>query len=539
MAGSPAGSPSAPSAATAASRASGSPVGAPSRPTSTAPLVAVSPSSPSAQAGRLGDGDVTVVDESEQCWHRRGVGQSRSELGRAAPHREGAGRRPRRTRPASRSAADQRTSAARAAARTRSSPSWVGVVEPCDVGGVECLPVPEGGELGGAGDGSRAGHGNRPLMAMTRPAKIVAITAAMRKPVAPISTIVRTSAQPRRSGGDARVVAAPRTASTAWQAEGWVNPATPAPRAPTPRAPSRGGEVANLIVRAPESHDRPPHGAALAAGIAGGTAAGTVSVSGSALGGVARRRRQFWRRQRRHAAIAWVLSGPRSAPRRRDRGRFRGAPAVRDHLAGLLHTARPLSGAIDGAPPTRTGGTSNSDHARLHSRPQPLGALHRVARSRSRHREAHRRGRVPQRQREPDVQHAVDAAVAERREVCRADAARLHGASRRAADQGGRGVPRRARVRQASGWGTASSRSTATMSPRCRSSGPSCNSTVPATRSHSPSTMRARLERRRSLPGAWWAKGPEAQVCPRGSSAGTACRGSRPRSSSIINSRST
>ena len=58
-------------------------------------------------------------------------------------------------------------------------------------------PMAESGELGRACDRARVGHGNRPLMAMTRPAKIVAMTAATRKPVNPTRNTMRTSAIPR------------------------------------------------------------------------------------------------------------------------------------------------------------------------------------------------------------------------------------------------------------------------------------------------------------------------------------------------------
>ncbi len=59
--------------------------------------------------------------------------------------------------------------------------------------------VAEGGELGGAGDGARVAHGSRPLIAMTRPANTVAITAATRKPVKPTRSSMRTNAVPRRA----------------------------------------------------------------------------------------------------------------------------------------------------------------------------------------------------------------------------------------------------------------------------------------------------------------------------------------------------
>ena len=72
-----------------------------------------------------------------------------------------------------------------------------GALQSFDVGEREGVTVAEGRELGRTCDRARVGHGNRPLMAMTRPAKIVATTAATRNPVNPTRNTSRTSAMPR------------------------------------------------------------------------------------------------------------------------------------------------------------------------------------------------------------------------------------------------------------------------------------------------------------------------------------------------------
>ena len=55
----------------------------------------------------------------------------------------------------------------------------------------------EGGELGRTRDRARVGHGNRPLIAMTMPAKTLATTAATMNPVTPTRKTIRTTAIPR------------------------------------------------------------------------------------------------------------------------------------------------------------------------------------------------------------------------------------------------------------------------------------------------------------------------------------------------------
>ena len=148
--------------------------------------------------GRFHDGDVGIVEQVEHGGNDRGVsGHRRRELGDAAAHRRcgiGTCTGPRGEGVAG-CAADER--AERGGAHV-----WVGVTsgggrQPIDVRACDGGPVTEGGELGRTRDRARVGHGNRPLIAITMPAQMLATTAATMKPVTPTRTTMRATAIPR------------------------------------------------------------------------------------------------------------------------------------------------------------------------------------------------------------------------------------------------------------------------------------------------------------------------------------------------------
>ena len=198
----------------------------PARATAPAPM-ATSPSSPSAHAAASTTVTSAIVEQVEHGGDDRGVsGHRRRELGDAAAHRRcgiGTGTGPRGEGVAG-CAADER-------AERGGAHAWVGVTVAADASrstSARCDggPVTEGGELGRTRDRARVGHGNRPLIAMTRPAKMVATTAATRKPVTPTRTTMRDQ-RPSRGAPPAHPRAGPgarRTAPSAWQAEGRVYP---------------------------------------------------------------------------------------------------------------------------------------------------------------------------------------------------------------------------------------------------------------------------------------------------------------------------
>ena len=149
----------------------------------------------------------------------------------------------------------------------------------------------ESGELGRACDRARVGHGNRPLMAMTRPAKIVAITAATRKPGEPDEehhADQRHAAAGRRARRSA-TEGARRATPGAWQAEGQVYPSNSRLLVRSSYRCDRGGAIGRDIPNLPV-RDRSRM---------------TEPIPGSAAPRPSRRSRA---RNRRHTVVAVVLS---------------------------------------------------------------------------------------------------------------------------------------------------------------------------------------------------------------------------------------
>ncbi len=200
IAGSASGSPRAPSAATAASRAErvAMVVDDTSQSRHRAGSDGYVSELTDRPRGRFHDGDVGVVEQVEHCGDDRGVrGHRRRELGDAAAHRWcgiGTCTRPRGEGVAGR-AADER--AERGGAHSRVGVTGGARGQPVDVPAGDGGPVTEGGELGRTRDRARIGHGNRPLIAITMPAKTVATTAATMKPVTPTRKTMRAKAIPR------------------------------------------------------------------------------------------------------------------------------------------------------------------------------------------------------------------------------------------------------------------------------------------------------------------------------------------------------